>query len=229
MALVRKPTPPRDPDEGEGFSSDQFVRPAKAVAPVRNDELAPTKPADYAAAATAPPPAKPEPVAEPAPAPAADDAEREAISEEVAKAFRPPAPKFVGRTTAFEDLELHPDVARDPDARRYFNYMRLFSSDHVPGGLNGLPYERVRQSLSAGRWGKRFTYHVEGLIAEGLVGSRTMIASRFNGMLPVYKAWASMFRTDKELKMAVLEDIQVFVKSMKESGRFPPFAYRVIQ
>lgn len=228
MALVRKPTPPRDPDEGEGFSSDQFVRPVKTVAPVRNDELAPTRPADYTAAATAPPPAKPEPVAAPEPV-AVEEPDREAISEEVAKAFRPPAPKYVGRTTAFEDLELHPDVASDPDARRYFAYMRLFTADQVPGGLNGLPFERVRHSLSSGRWGRRFTYHVEGLIAEGLQGSRTMIASRFQGMLPVYKAWAGMFRTDRDLKQAVLEDIQCFVKTMKDSGRFPPFAYRVVQ
>jgi hypothetical protein len=228
MALVRKPTAPRDPEEGEGFSSDQFVRPSKPVAPVRHDELAPTKPADYSAAVTAPPPAKPEPVAEPEPAPAPAEPEREAISEDVARAFRPPQPKFVGRTTPFGDLELAADIAADPDAKRYFNYMRLFSSDHVPGGLNGLPYDRVRQAMSSGRWGRRFTFQIEGLIAEGLTGSRTMLASRFNGMLPVYKAWSGMFRTDKELKMAMLEDLQIFVRTMKDSGRFPPFAYRVV-
>jgi hypothetical protein len=225
MALVRKPTP-RDPDEGEGFSSDQFVRPTKTVAPVRNDELTPTKPAETGASAVAPPPAKPEP--EPAPVAVVEEPPAEAISEEVARAFRPPAPKFVGRTTAFEDLELHPDVASDSDAKRYFNYMRLFSSDHVPGGLNGLPYDRVRLAMSSGRWGRKFNFQLDGLIAAGLTGSRTMIASRFNGMLPVYKAWAGMFRTEKEMKQAVLEDLQCFVKTMKESGRFPPFAYRVL-
>jgi hypothetical protein len=228
MALVRKPTPPRDPDEGEGFSSDKFVRPVKTVAPVRNDELTPTKPAEYSAAVTSPPPAKPEPVAEPEPAAAEPEPEREAISQEVAQAFRPPAPKYVGRTTAFEDLELSADIAADADAKRYFNYMRLFDSGHVPGGLNGLPYERVRQAMSSGRWGRRFSFQLDGLIAEGLVGSRTMLASRFNGMLPVYKAWAGMFRTDKDLKMAMLEDLQIFVRTMKDSGRFPPFAYRVV-
>ncbi len=227
MAIARKPTPASD--DGEGFSSDQFVRPAKTVAPTRVDELTPTKPAGYTAAVTEAPPAKP---AEPEPvvvaAAATDPVDAPVISEEVARAFRPAAPRYVGRTTAFEDLELSTDVATDPDSKRYFGYMRLFGSDQVPGGLLGLSFDKARMALGTGKWGRRFPYHLDALIGEGLVGSRTLIASRFNGMLPVYKAWAGMFRNDRELKGALLEDLQLFVRAMRDSGRFPPFAYRVV-
>ncbi|MBC7542267.1 MAG: hypothetical protein H7338_06015 [Candidatus Sericytochromatia bacterium] len=231
MAIARRPTPPADPDEGEGFSSDRFVGPVKKIVATFDDALTPTKQAGNAAVIDAPPPKPPVDSESSFIAALAESVAAEppaAIADEVARAFRPAPARYVGRSTVFEDLELSADVAGDPDAKRYFGYMRLFGSDQVPGGLYGLTFDRARVAMGSGKWGRRFPYHLDGLISEGLVGSRALLASRFQGMLPVYKAWAGVFRNDKELKGALLEDLQLFVRSMRESGRFPPFAYRVV-
>lgn len=216
MALVRRPQP-TNPDEGVGLGSDQYLGPLKKVDEVKFDELRPTDeppaPAAPAPAAKAPAPAAPAPApaAEPAPAP-------------------PPvkqAPRTVGRLTAFADLGVPAEIAADPDAQRFFDYMRLFRNEEVPGGLHGLSYDRARQALLAGRWGRKFTIDVERLIAEGLVGQRALLLSRFYGMRPVYKAFAGVFANEQQLKTAICEDLMMFVKHLKPSNRFPPFAYRV--
>ena len=63
MAIARKPSP-ANPEEGEGFGTDQYQGPLKKVDEVKFDELAPSEPATAAAspppvAAPAPPPEEP--------------------------------------------------------------------------------------------------------------------------------------------------------------------------
>lgn len=213
MAIVRRPNPAPEP-EGEGMGQDRYVGPLKTVDEVKFYGLRPDGPAPTARAAD--PPA-------PAPTPASPAPEPPPKTAKPAKAL----PRIVSRLTAFTDLDLGPDVGNDPDAKRYFDYVRLFTNDQVPGGLYGLPFDRARQALQAGRWGRKFTVDLEQLIAGGLYGSRTLLASRFYGMRPVYKAFASAFPNERQLRAAIGEDLHLFLKHQKPSNKFPPFAYRV--
>jgi hypothetical protein len=50
---------------------------------------------------------------------------------------------------------------------------------------------------------------------------------RFGGMLPVYKALGRNFSNTEELKKAIEEDINMYLKNGEGSGYFHKFTYKV--
>lgn len=177
---------------------------------------------------------KNEPPQPPAPnsAPAGAQAETaQSLGEEFRQAMQlmeePDAVKLyvkVTKTTALTQLPLPMELLEDPDLWRFFDQMKLLQRSQHPDGLLGLTVDEAAQRLLQGLWGRQFPIQ-QKVLAPGPFPPE-FVESRFRGMLPMYKAHAPRFKSLPALKLAIEEDIALFLQ--KGKSRFPAFAYRVV-
>ncbi len=133
----------------------------------------------------------------------------------------------ITRSTSISDLDLPLELLSDPDLVRYFDQMKLYDKK-VDGGLLSLSFRKASNRLKKGRWGKLFMITFDRLkINNPMMASTDAGLQRFNGMLPVYKALGRNFSNTEELKKAIEEDINMYLKNGEGSGYFHKFTYKV--
>lgn len=200
-----------------GFREDRFKR---------TGSLPPVAPADDHIEAPA------QPGGETHAEPPSLSAEKESVREDFRQAMQlmqePDAVKLVikvTKTTALTQLPLPMALLEDPDLWRFFDQMKLLGTSQHPDGLLGLAVEQAAGRLLQGIWGQQFPIQRK-LLTPGPFPPE-FVESRFRGMLPMYKAHANRFKSLPALKLAVEEDIALYLQ--KGKSRFPAFAYRVVQ
>jgi len=132
----------------------------------------------------------------------------------------------VTRTTPISDLDLPLEILSDPDLVRYFDQMKLYDKK-VAGGLCNLSFNKAAKRLKKGRWGKYFTINYDQLKVNTMMASADAGKNRFNGMLPVYKALGKNFTDSAELRKAIEEDINLYLKTGEGSEYFHKFTYTI--
>jgi hypothetical protein len=208
------PKPKPQPKQPPPVQQVKAPPPVQAPAPVRQQ---PPPKQQYI-----PPPAAKQPVPPPAQQPAA------------AKKAAAPAPDnevdnspLISRTTTISDLDLPLELLSDPDIVRYFDQMKLYDKK-VDGGLLNLSFRKASARLKKGRWGKLFMITYDRLkINNTMMSSVDGGLQRFTGMQPVYKALGRNFNNTEELKKAIEEDINSYLKTGEGSGYFHKFTYKV--
>lgn len=132
---------------------------------------------------------------------------------------------LVTRTTVISDLDLPIEILNDPDLVRYFDQMKLYDKK-VEGGLCSLTQKRAADILKKGRWGKLFMISYDQFKINTISSTADAGISRFQGMLPVYKAQGRKFTNTEELRRAIEKDINMYIKNGQGSGEFHKFTYR---
>lgn len=177
-------------------------------------------------------PQLPKPVAQPAAKPVV--AQAPAVKSSIVRpAAKPKAQEveevdnspLITRTTMIADLDLPIELLGDPDLVRYFEQMKLYDKK-VDGGLCSLTEKQASDILRKGRWGKLFMIDYSQLKINTIMTTADAGTSRFNGMLPVYKAQGRKFTNTEELRRAIEKDINMYLKNGQGSGEFHKFTYR---
>jgi len=132
----------------------------------------------------------------------------------------------ITRTTAISDLDIPFEFLNDPDLVRYFEQMKLYEKK-VKGGLCSLTYKQASDKLKKGKWGKSFTIEYEKLNVSTMLGNPEEGRIRFNGMIPVYKALAKQFADTAQLKKAIEDDINTYLKTGEGISEFHKFTYKI--
>lgn len=132
---------------------------------------------------------------------------------------------LVTRTTMISDLDLPIELLNDPDLVRYFDQMKLYDKK-VDGGLCSITQKRAADILKKGRWGKLFMISYDQFKINTISSTADAGISRFQGMLPVYKAQGRKFTNTEELRRAIEKDINLYIKNGQGSGEFHKFTYR---
>ncbi len=133
---------------------------------------------------------------------------------------------LVTRTTTISDLDLPLEILNDPDVVKYFDQMKLYEKK-VDGGLCSKTQKQVENILKKGRWGKLFMISFDRLKINSMMVSADAGLQRFNGMSPVYKALGRNFTNTDELKKAIEDDINMYLKNGEGSGEFHKFTYKI--
>lgn len=132
---------------------------------------------------------------------------------------------LVTRTTMISDLDLPIELLNDPDLVRYFDQMKLYDKK-VDGGLCSVSQKRAADIIKKGRWGKVFMISYDQFKINTISSTADAGISRFQGMLPVYKAQGRKFTNTEELRRAIEKDINMYIKNGQGSGEFHKFTYR---
>ncbi len=132
----------------------------------------------------------------------------------------------VTRTTTISELDLPLELLNDPDIVRYFDQMKLYDKK-VPGGLCSLTFRQASNRLKKGRWGKLFMITYEQLKINTMTSTADAGRQRFNGMLPVYKAVGKNFTNTDELRKAIENDINMYLRNGNNSEDFHKFTYKI--
>ncbi|MBC7472839.1 MAG: hypothetical protein H7263_01000 [Candidatus Sericytochromatia bacterium] len=133
---------------------------------------------------------------------------------------------LVTRITTISDLDLPLEILNDPDVVKYFDQMKLYEKK-VDGGLCSKTQKQVENILKKGRWGKLFMISFDRLKINSMMVSADAGLQRFNGMSPVYKALGRNFTNTDELKKAIEDDINTYLKNGEGSGEFHKFTYKI--
>jgi hypothetical protein len=133
----------------------------------------------------------------------------------------------IARTTSIAELDLPLELLDDPDLKRYFDQMKLYETQVVPGGLCNMSQYEATHVLKRGSWNKKFTVAFEDLRGiEPGINPLEMAKSRFAGMRPVYKATAWQFNSRETLIKAIVEDINAYLAG-KQGKVFHRYIYQV--
>lgn len=132
----------------------------------------------------------------------------------------------VTRTTSISDLDLSLEILSDPDIVRYFDQMKLYDKK-VPGGLCSISQRKAGEILKKGRWGKLFMISYDQLKINTMMATAEAGLQRYNGMLPVYKAMGRKFGNTDQLRKAIENDINIYLKNGEGSGEFHKFTYKI--
>lgn len=137
----------------------------------------------------------------------------------------------VSRTTSIADLNLPLEILDDPDLPRYFNQMKLYDAQVIPGGMCNMSQHEAIIVLKRGHWKDKFTIKFEQIRKEIDPGIYPieMAKARFTGMTPVYKALAWQYSNKEKLVKAIQKDINLYLKKGKESEHFHKFIYQIVQ
>lgn len=141
------------------------------------------------------------------------------VKEETIKKSPP-----ITRTTSISELDLPLDILSDADIVKYFDQMKLYDKK-VEGGLCSLTFNQAKEILQKGRWGKLFTIKYDQLKVNTMIAGSDAPLKRFNGMLPVYKAMARKFSNTNDLKKAIENDINNYLRIGEGSKDFHKFTY----
>jgi hypothetical protein len=175
--------------------------------------------------------AQPKPVSQPVAKPAVTQNVKSTIVRPVSKPVKPveedelDTGPLVTRTTMISDLDLPIELLNDPDLVRYFDQMKLYDKK-VDGGLCSLSQKRAADILKKGRWGKLFMISYDQFKINTISSTADAGISRFQGMLPVYKAQGRKFTNTEELRRAIEKDINMYIKNGQGSSDFHKFTYR---
>jgi len=131
---------------------------------------------------------------------------------------------LITRTTSISELDLPLDILADTDIVKYFDQMKLYDRK-VEGGLCSLTFDEAKEILKKGKWGKSFTIKYEQLKINTMIAGADAPLKRFNGMLPVYKAMARKFSSTSDLKKAIENDIENYLRKGEGSKDFHKFTY----
>lgn len=132
----------------------------------------------------------------------------------------------VSRSTYISELDLPIEILNDPDLVKYFDQMKLYEKK-VSGGLSSRTFSEVEEILKKGRWGKLFMISFDKLKINTMMSSPEAGYQRFVGMSPVYKALGRNFTNTEELKKAIENDINSYLKTGEGSKDFHKFTYKI--
>lgn len=132
----------------------------------------------------------------------------------------------VSRGTYISELDLPIEILNDPDIVKYFDQMKLYEKK-VSGGLCSKTFEEAEEILKRGRWGKLFMISFDKLKINTMMSSPEAGLQRFIGMSPVYKALGRNFSNTEELKKAIENDINTYLKTGEGSKDFHKFTYKL--